>query len=386
MKITSIAPHTVNVSPRTNWTFLKVDTDEGLSGLGEATLSGGWELVQRACIARLAERIVGGTVEAALPELGVYPQAAGGLAWNSVLSATEMALTDIRAKARGVPVHALLGDAKRRVMPLYGNINRMTTRRTPDGFAESARIRVAEGYRAIKLAPFDEVHFEDMGDAAVRRRFDNGIDCVLACREAIGPDVKLMIDCHWRFDEATSRELLRRLEPARLYWAECLVSERAEFHPVLARVRRYAEERGVLLAGAERQVGLWGFEPIAQGRLLDVVMPDIKYSGGYGAMGRIAARTAAAGIHFSPHNPTGPVCTMASLHACTVAPNFLILERQSEGTVYEEIMTGSHPPFRNGEYQVPDAPGLGIELNLEAVAARPYRRPEREALSDPRLG
>lgn len=189
---------------------------------------------------------------------------------------------------------------------------------------------MAEGYRLIKLAPFDGVYWEDLAKDDVRRKFTNGIDCILACREAIGPDAKLMIDCHWRFDEKTALDVLRALEPAKLWWAECLVSERAEYHAALHRVRRFAEERGVLLVGGERQVGVLGFEPIVRGRLLDVVMPDIKYAGGYGAMLEIARRTAQANIKLSPHNPTGPVCTLASLHVCAIAPNFLILERQSE--------------------------------------------------------
>src|SRR6185503_492697 len=120
-----------------------------------------------------------------MPKLGVYPHSAGGLVWNSVLSAVEMALTDIRARERGVPVYALFGAPERSEIPVYGNINRMTTDRSPAGFAASARTRIAEGYRAIKLAPFDGVHWQDLGDSEVRKRLANGIDCVLACREAI---------------------------------------------------------------------------------------------------------------------------------------------------------------------------------------------------------
>jgi galactonate dehydratase len=318
--------------------------------------------------------------------LGVYPQVAGGLAWNSVLSATEMALTDIQARARGVPIHTFLGKPLRKTFPLYANVNRMTTSRTPEGFAASAKQRVSEGYRAVKLAPFDGVHWEDLGTLEGQRRLAHGIDCVLACRDAVGPDVKLMIDCHWRFDEKAACHVLKETERARLFWAECLVSERAEWHPVLQRVRKFAQDCGVLLAGAERQVGPWGFEPIAQGKLLDVVMPDIKYSGGYAAMLRIAARVAQSGIHFSPHNPTGPVCTLGSLHVCSLVPNFLILERQSEGSVYDRIIRGAHPAFRDGEYHLPEGPGLGIELDLDAVAEHPYKAPVKEALSDPRLG
>ncbi len=386
MKITAITPYAVNVSPTTNWLFIKVDTDAGLSGIGEATLSGGWEQMQHAAIARLSTKILGGTIEAAQLQLNVYPQVAGGLAWNSVLSAVDMALMDIAAREKNVPIYQLLGTPLRNVMPLYANINRMTKSRTPDGFAASARARVAEGYRAIKLAPFDGVHWEDMSRPEIKRQLDNGIACTLACRAAIGPDIKLMIDCHWRFDEKTALHVLRELGSAKLFWAECLISERADFHPVMRKVREFAEQQGVLLAGAERQVGIWGFEPIAQGHLLDVIMPDIKYCGGYRPMLHIANRAAQAGIRFSPHNPTGPVCTLGSLHICSVVPNFLILERQSEGAAYDKIIQGTHPAFNKGEYGLPEGPGLGITLNLEEIAARPFKAPAMEALSDPRLG
>ena len=386
MKITAITPYLVNVSEKTNWFFIKVDTDESLSGLGEATLSGGWEQLQLACVARLSEKIVGKTPTDAMPYLGVYPQSAGGLAYNSILSAVEMALIDIAARSQNVPIYAMLGTPQRNKMALYANVNRMTENRTPAGFAASANKRVEEGYRAVKLAPFDGVHWEDLEKKNVRKKLQNGIDCVLACRDAVGHDVKVMIDCHWRFDEKTSCHILRELESAHLFWAECLVSERADFYPSLQRVRRFAEERGVLLAGAERQVGAWGFEPIAKGKLLDVVMPDIKYAGGYSAMLRIAERVSRSDMLFSPHNPTGPVCTLGSLHVCALVPNFLILERQSEGSVYDDIIVGKHPLFQDGQYGLPVGPGLGIELDLGAVKERPYRYPVKEALSDPRLG
>ena len=97
-------------------------------------------------------------------------------------------------------------------------------------------------------------------------------------------------------------------------------------------------------------------------------------------------RTAKAGIAYSPHNPTGPVCTFASLHLCALAPNFLILERQSETSIYDDIIVGSHPSLVNGCYAIPERPGLGIDLNPEVITAHPYKPPSVESLSDPRLG
>lgn len=386
MKIQTLTPFAVNVSAKTNWFFLKIETDDGLVGWGEATLSGGWEENQFLNCRRLSEMIEGKTLEDALPLLSVYPHAVGGLVWNSILSAAEMAVMDIKARALGVPIHRLLGTALRDTIRVYGNINRATTDRSPAGFATLARDRAAQGYTAFKLAPFDGVYWADLGDAAVKQKYRHALDCIFAVRDAIGPDAGVLIDCHWRFDEASALQLLRDLAPAKLFWAECLTSERAEHHAVLDRVRRTAEDMGVLIAGGERQVGVLGFEALVRGKLLDVVMPDIKYTGGYTGMLAVANRAHEFGVRFSPHNPTGPVCNLGSLHVCALAPNFLILERQSEGSVYDEIIEGEHPPLINGCYAVPQSPGLGITLNEAALRARPPVKPRGESTADPRLG
>ena len=386
MKIQILTPYAVNVSEKTNWFFLKIETDDGLAGWGEASLSGGWEENQSLNCKRLGDMIVGKTIAEALPLLTVYPHAVGGLVWNSILSAAEMALMDIKARAAGVPIHRLFGVPLRDTIRVYGNINRAATDRSPAGFAALARDRAAQGYTAFKLAPFDGVYWADLGDAEVKKKYQHALDCIFAVRDAVGPGAGVLIDCHWRFDEPSALQLLRDLAPAKLFWAECLTSERAEHHPVLDRVRRAAENMGVLIAGGERQIGALGFEPLLRAKLLDVVMPDIKYTGGYTGMLAVARRAHECGVKFSPHNPTGPVCNMASLHACALAPNFLILERQSEGSIYDEIIIGEHPKLVNGCYAVPQGPGLGIALNEDALKARPPVKPRGESTADPRLG
>ncbi len=386
MKIQRLTSHAVNVSEKTNWFFVKIETDDGVKGWGEASLSGGWEEMQTLCCKRLEDMIRGKTLDEALLMLAVYPHSLGGLVWNSILSATEMALMDVKARAAGVPIHRLFGAPLRDTIRVYGNINRAATDRSPAGFAALARDRAAQGYTAFKLAPFDGVYWADMGDAEVKKKYQHALDCIFAVRDAAGPDAGVLIDCHWRFDEKSALQLLRDLAPVKLFWAECLTSERAEHHPVLDKVRRAADEMGVLVAGGERQVGVYGFEPLLRGKLLDVVMPDIKYTGGYTGMLAVANRAHECGVKFSPHNPTGPVCNMGSLHACALVPNFLILERQSEGAVYDEIIKGDHPKLINGGYAVPQGPGLGIELDEAAMKARPPRKPKGESTADPRLG
>src|SRR6188768_162226 len=129
MKITKIDPLFVNVSEKSNWTFFRITTDEGLTGLGEATLQG-WEAVQLACLNRILPQLIGKTLDEAMPLLTIYPHAFGGLAANSVLSALELAVIDIRGKAVNKPVHALLGKKLRDKVRVYANVNRCILDRT----------------------------------------------------------------------------------------------------------------------------------------------------------------------------------------------------------------------------------------------------------------
>jgi len=386
MKLAKLETLIINVSSKTNWTFVRLTTDEGLIGVGEASLNG-WEPLQIAYAQMLAQALVGQTLEQCAPRIRVHAHGAGGLVAASVCSAVEQALTDIRAKAAGQPVHALLGGALRDRVRVYANVNRRTRDRTPQGFAKSAHDAVEIGFDAIKIAPFDGVVWEDFGSAESRRKVNLGIDRVFAVREAVGADVELMVDCHWRFDEPTAAAVLRDLSDARLFWLECPISEQPEHWRSLGRLRALANEYGTRLAGAETQIGLASFQRLGNPKLLDVVMPDIKYCGGFGEMDRIAAATAAQGIALAPHNPTGPVCNMATVHACAVARNFLILEYQlAESPLYGDVVRGVEPQLVDGAFVLPDTPGIGIEIDDDVIRAHPYQPLAPNANLDPRLG
>lgn len=384
MIIKSVTPFVVNLSAKSNWFFIRVEGDDGIRGYGEATLYG-WETLQLAYLERLSANVIGVSVELALTQARVQPASPGGLVANSVISALEQALTDVRARAAGKPLHDTLGSPQRAAIRTYANINRRTEDRTPEGFAASARDALAQGYRAVKIAPFDRVVPDELGSALSRSHIDAGIERIYATRDAIGPDVDLLVDCHWRFDEATAASVLRELERAKLFWFECPISESPENYRALARLRNIARTVGTRLAGAEQQIGVAGFRPFIEGGLLDVVMPDVKYAGGYAEMLRIAELCERNGVAFSPHNPTGPVCTLASLQVCAVAPGFLILEHQvGESRLYYDVLRGDHPAMAHGCFEVPGAPGLGVDLDEEVMRAHPYR--PLSSVRDPRLG
>jgi galactonate dehydratase len=332
-------------------------------------------------------QLIGKTLDEAMPVLKVYPHSFGGLAANSVLSALELAITDIQAQARNVPVHALLGKKLRDRVRVYANVNRCIHDRSLAGYTEMGRAIAKAGFTAIKIAPFDGVMPDMLAEPDVKQAIANGIACTFATREAVGPNVDVLLDCHWRFDETAAKHVIRELAPAKPFWLECMVSEAPENQPALARVCQYAREHGIRLAGAERQVAASGFQRYVDNKLLAVVMPDIKYAGGYSEIMRICALTAPAGIEYSPHNPTSPLCTLASLHASAVAENFLIFEHQlAENERYGDIMIGSHPPLVDGCYPIPDAPGVGMKVNEEVARAHPWQPLSPDMIRDPRLG
>ena len=385
-KLAKIEPLVINVSSKTNWFFLRVTTDDGATGIGEASLNG-LEPLQLAYVEMLGRELIGQPIDALSRQLRVYPHSPSGLVAASVRSALEQALTDVRAKRDGVPVHRWLGSALRDKVRVYANINRRTRDRSPQGFAKSARDAAGIGFGAIKIAPFDGVIWEDFSDPDARARLATGLDRVFAARESIGPDIDLLVDCHWRFDEPTAAGVLRELSAAKIYWLECPVSEQPEHWATLARLRALANEYGIRLAGAETQVGIAAFQRLSAAKLFDVVMPDIKYCGGFAEMQRIAFATSAYGVSVAPHNPTGPVCNMASIHACALAQNFLILEYQlAESPLYSDVVKGTEPALVEGCFVVPNAPGLGIELDDDVVRAHPYRPLPANANLDPRLG
>jgi galactonate dehydratase len=255
---------------------------------------------------------------------------------------------------------------------VYANINRGTRDRSPQGCAAGARAAVERGFRAVKIAPFDGVLPDALHEAATLRLIEAGIERVVAMREAIGPAPRLMVDCHWRFDEATALAVLDRLAAARIHWFECPVSELAHAHDALARIRRAANERGILVAACERQTAVDGFRPFIEPRRVDAIMPDVKFCGGPIEMLRIATFAAERGVLFAPHNPTGPVCTMASLHVALAASAVDSLEFQlGESDLAHEVVRGAEPRFADGAFAALDAPGWGVELDECVLDAHP---------------
>jgi galactonate dehydratase len=374
-RIERIAFRGINVTPRTNWCFLEVATQDGSTGIGECTL-GGQEGLLAAEAERLAASVTGQDARHRNRLARLIAHAPGGLVAATILSAFEQALADLAARRAAQPLHLFLGGALRDPIRLYANINRGAEPRSPEGFAAAARRAVADGFRAVKLAPFEPLVWEDGFCETNRQAYAQGLARIAAVREAVGRDVEMMVDAHWRFSPGGAAGLIGDVAPFRLFWLECPVAEanRAE----IRRLRGMANDRGMRLAGAESLAGLAAYRPVVEAGCYDVLMPDVKHAGG------IEALAQTAGVEIAPHNPTGPVCHAHSVHLCAVIPNFLFLEVQfGETSAFFDMVEGESLRFERGAAKLPQGPGLGIVLGPGPHTA--WKRMDRGWM-DPRLG
>lgn len=372
-RIERISAHPFHISAKTNWFFIRVECSGGHVGWGEASLNG-WEPLLLAATQLRADELTGLALTVAIARVKASPHSPGGLVVNAVASALQQAFALVEASAAGVPLWRVLGPQQRDRVPVYANINRATTERTPEGFARTASQAQQKGFVGFKAAPFDGVTPANCASAEGRALTRQGIERVMAIRDAVGPEARVMVDCHWRFDEARALDVLKALTPAGLYWFECPVAESVEHWPALQRIHSAARDRGVLIAAAETQVGRRSFKTLFEQQLYDAVMPDIKYCGGPREMLAIAELAAEHGVIFSPHNPTGPVCTLASLQVAAVAPQCQMLELQyGESPLYDTLVRNQHPTLTEGCFSVPSGPGLGVALDEALMQAHPYQ-------------
>ena len=214
MRIAAVEFLGVNVTPKTNWCFLLVRTASGRTGIGECTLAN-QEALLEAEAARLAANVIGEDALAPQPHRAADPACAGrtGGAQRAV-GLRAGAVGPGRRRTRGRPIHALLGGALRDAVPLYANINRGANPRTPEGFAAAATRAVAEGFRAVKLAPFEPLVWEDARRRIAARRL-----CARAsrasprCARRSGASIDVMVDAHWRFSPGGAARLVQDVAP-----------------------------------------------------------------------------------------------------------------------------------------------------------------------------
>lgn len=348
----------VKVTPATTWLFLSL-TDGQSTGWGEASLFGREPDVLRH-FAELPETLTN-------DDLGRLP--VDTLPRAALRSALMQARADLLARSAGKPLVEHLGTRARDAVAVYANINRRTRDRSPEGMAGSARDALAAGHVAIKIAPFDEVR-PDMGRAEMTRATETGLSRVAAIRDAIGTGT-LMVDCHWRFDPAGAERMIDACAPLALDWVECPIAETVDAIPALVALRARANARGMRLAGLETAILRAGFAPYLAAGAYDVMMPDVKYCGGPEEMLAIADDLARHGVVFSPHNPTGPVSHLHSLHVVATLSGAGPLETQFDETpLFAGLVDGTLPPTSAGRIALPaGGAGLGYDLVLPGAEA-----------------
>ena len=363
LTIERLETEVVHVNRRGDWVFCLIHTSDGITGLGEASHSLNDALVL-AALEQYGRRLVGrdprriGEIWASLNSRH------GGRVEHTALSAIEHALWDILGQQLGVPIRIMLrGEVGDRVR-LYANINRHVEDRSPGGFAAAALQAVAEGFTAIKLAPFDEVRGPAHIRTGPRAVWLWGVERVRAVREAIGAEIELAVDCHGRFDLPEALAVARALEEYDLFWFEEPVP-----HTCPDDLARITSAVPMATASAESVYSVEGFAPFLTRRVVDVIMPDVKHDGGLMETVRIAGAARAAGILVAPHNPAGPVSTAATAQVASTLDNLLILEYAWGEADWRADLLEPVERIENGYLVLPDGPGLGHRLNPDVVAA-----------------
>jgi galactonate dehydratase len=363
MKIVKIESFLANAGLR-NYLFVRLSTDTGLTGVGEASLEWQERAVQVLLHDWVEPRVLGRhpfDIESIAGDL-IRDQYQGGATVMTAISGVEIALWDLIGKSCGQPVYKLLGGRCHDRLPAYAN-GWYGGANTPEEYARAAHAVVAKGYRAMKFDPFGtawkELSRQEESDAIAR---------IQAVRSAVGPGVGLMIECHGRFSAGAAVPLLEQLRPIDPVWCEEPVAP--ECLDLLAEVSRQVK---VPLAAGERLYTLADFYRLCELRCVDVVQMDLAHCGGILMGKKIAAFAQARDLSIAPHCSIGPVALAACLHFDVSTPAFMIQETFAEFDVpWRDELVGGWNPVRGGELVVSDEPGLGLSLDESALARHPY--------------
>jgi galactonate dehydratase len=363
MKITQFETFMANAGLR-NYLFIRLHTDTGLTGVGEASLEWQEQTVQILCHEWVEDRVLGRDpfdIEAVIGGM-IRDQYQGGSTVMTAISGVEIALWDIIGKACDQPIYRLLGGCYHHRIPAYAN-GWYGGARDSKEYAELAKEAIRRGYRALKFDPFGTAWKDLAGE-----EINVAIEMVAKIREAVGHDVGLMIEYHGRLSVGAAIDMIRRLEKYHPVWSEEPVAP--ESIDLLAEVKKRVDTP---IAAGERLYTISDFYRLIALRAADVVQMDIAHCGGLTVSKKVAAMAAAQDLRVAPHCSVGPVALAAALHFDVSTPNFMIQEAFSEFDVpWRNDLVCGWNPVRNGEFLIPEKPGLGIELNEDVIAAHPY--------------
>ncbi len=378
MKITAATTFLVE-GVKYNWTLLKLETDAGIHGWGEATNWPGSPLIEAAC-QHVGELVIGmdprriDYIWTKLYRDMHWLGQAGPLL--SAISAVDIALWDIKGKAVKAPVYDLLGGQYRERIELYANYWFIDGEHSPENYARQARETVAQGFRALKLDPFAHVDYrygDDLSEnsqlSARQKRL--ALDTVAAVAEAVGREIPIAIETHAFLNGPTAVEMAHRL--ARLDFTPMWYEEPAlpEHPEAIADIRRQIP---LPVCVGERLHSRFMAKRVLDAGAADILMPDITRCGGISEMRKIATLAEAYNVPIAPHNPNGPVSTIASAHVMASVPNFYRQEFMVKDVAWRDACL-SHPlPIQDGFFALPGRSGLGFDIDERVLRAHPGLR------------
>jgi galactonate dehydratase len=365
MRIAAIETYAVGAGWK-NWLFVRVITDTGLHGIGEATLNG-FIRTTEAAVRELEHLAIGQDprrITALAKRLLDSVSLDGGHIHRTAIAAIETACWDIAGKSLGVPVHQLLGGRVRESVLGYAN-GWYRTERTPEAFLDAADSVMAKGFRALKLDPFGTAQ----GFIAAEE-LDLAYEIVRNLRNGLGQRVEILIDVHARFTEAEALRTARRFAHLDIYWwEEPTTRDRQEA------VHSVAAHSPIRVATGEMYDTVGQFYTLAERGGVNIFQPEPMSLGGIGNTLAVANLALAHGSWIAPHQSGGPVATAVCLQLAACVQNFLIQEHfDAFNEPWARDLVTWNPVIdpTNGHLSLPDAPGLGIDLNLEVAHAHPY--------------
>jgi galactonate dehydratase len=362
LKITGLKTFVVNIGS-VNWAFCKVYTNQGLTGLGEGSITSKEATLTQAILEH--ERFLVGKdptdIELLWQGMFRYPRWRGGPILNSAISAVEIALWDILGQALGVPIYKLLGGAARKRIRLYKDVGGETTEQLVESFVRAK----AEGYSAAKSGFVTVNNDLVIPSFAVRE----GAKKLEAVRKAVGDDFDICIDVHGKLTTVMAIDFCTRIEELRPFFVEeaTQLEDLGELELLRAKTK-------VPLATGERSFTKYGFTDFCSRHLVNYVQPDVCHAGGILEMKKIGTIAEAYRIEMAPHNPQSEVSTLASLHVDATTPACTIQEYNPNTTQWiRDLFNGGAVQVKEGFAELPSRPGLGVDLNEKVAAEHPYK-------------
>ncbi len=365
MKITAInvkvfaVPGDEGEPDRRNWIFVRIDTDEGIHGYGEATTEQFDQAVVAAITHDIGPNLIGEDptrIEYQWQKMQRLYWWRNGIVQSSAISGIDQALWDITGKAYGQPVYRLLGGAVRNRVQLYPRHDLGLPLDEEIAIAKEAGYTAFKAGIATRTAPFN------------LQQAEHFIEKTHQFRTLAGPDMDLMVDVGGTMPLPMAAKYLAGVEPDNLLFVEEVVNGDT---PRDLKALRQAFP-SIAIAFGERLATRWGFREFLEEGAADVIQPDLSHCGGISEVIKIANMAEVHSVRVAPHGPYGPVNKAAGVHAAAAMPNFLILEHCRMEPWYSNVQTQGLT-IRDGCAELPTAPGLGVELDWDGLDARPYR-------------